>query len=1059
VRTIPVSLLVLLLLFAAGAAGQQPIQPIFSHALNFQGNVPATSRAERTAAAPETLRVLAAMIAFQEDDDTRTSGNGSFDLTTSAPGVIDPAPRDKQYFENHMLFAKNYFAKASDGALVVVATVLDSVYRLGQPMRRYSPPRSSATNAELGSLVEDAWHAVDSATPGIAFAGYDAFILFHAGVGRDIDLVSIYGYDPTPYDLPSLYLNLQSMRAMFGSSYEGVAVAGGAYHITSTMVLPETENREIATLGGTALLELSINGLLAASIGSHLGLPDLFDTKTGRSGIGRFGLMDGQSIFSWNGVFPPEPSAWERAALGWIQPLTVPAGSSVYELPAVGVPGSPDTVYKALISAKEYFLIENRSRDAFRDGSHVTMVRGGVTTEKTFPRDTTGFNAFNQDSLFGVITDVDEFDWSLPGGVNSKTHELFDGGILIWHIDENVIDANLASATVNADPSHRGVDLEEADGSQDIGQSYGFLSAGSGSEDGTALDFWYRGNAAPLRLQSNLFGPNSNPNSLSNSLANSHITVTDFSARGPRMSARIDVGDGTIRPLPGFPKQLGSAPAATGVLPADLDGDGTAELLVTTAGGTSAGEGDVLDGAILAWRQDGSSYSTSAVLIGASGSSFDQIAATDLTGDGTDEIAFFSHPSASGHTSGTAAVCSAAGGAPSILYSTGVSSTAPLAPYAVTASAGSIVWGGNVNIRMDKATGDFSGVAGDAAAGVSTLGATDVLVTTADTVFVERSGPNDSLLRVSLGVRLVGAPAVGDLNHDGTLEIVVVSADGKVFVLDSSLNVVAPFPLDLKQPVASSPAIADVDGDGYKDIVVVAGREIIALNARGAVLDHFPVTLPTDAPVMSSPVVGDIDGDGAADICIGLMDGLIAAYNAHGERLPGFPLQAGHGMRSAPTLFRTAAGKVGIAAATDDRALYAWEYDAAYAAASMPWPMYLHDPQHSGYEGLNPAIRPISGEFLPASRTYNWPNPVGPEHDFKTHIRYYVGADATVTIKILDTAGDLVTEFPPMASSGGMDHEIVWDVSGVQSGVYFAHVEASGSGSSGASVIKIAVVK
>jgi len=63
-----------------------------------------------------------------------------------------------------------------------------------------------------------------------------------------------------------------------------------------------------------------------------------------------------------------------------------------------------------------------------------------------------------------------------------------------------------------------------------------------------------------------------------------------------------------------------------------------------------------------------------------------------------------------------------------------------------------------------------------------------------------------------------------------------------------------------------------------------------------------------------------------------------------------------------------------------------------------------------------------------------------------------------VRISIYDTAGDLVTEMdgPGLAS---VDNEVEWNVSGVQSGVYLAKVEAEGSAERAVKIIKIAVVK
>jgi hypothetical protein len=98
---------------------------------------------------------------------------------------------------------------------------------------------------------------------------------------------------------------------------------------------------------------------------------------------------------------------------------------------------------------------------------------------------------------------------------------------------------------------------------------------------------------------------------------------------------------------------------------------------------------------------------------------------------------------------------------------------------------------------------------------------------------------------------------------------------------------------------------------------------------------------------------------------------------------------------------------------------------------------------------------PISSAFFPEDRVYNWPNPV---YDNKTAIRFYVAQDAQVSIRIFDLAGDLVSELSGSAR-GGIDNEISWDVSDIQSGVYFARVEASASGGNGNAVIKIAVVK
>ena len=93
---------------------------------------------------------------------------------------------------------------------------------------------------------------------------------------------------------------------------------------------------------------------------------------------------------------------------------------------------------------------------------------------------------------------------------------------------------------------------------------------------------------------------------------------------------------------------------------------------------------------------------------------------------------------------------------------------------------------------------------------------------------------------------------------------------------------------------------------------------------------------------------------------------------------------------------------------------------------------------------------------LPSDKVYNWPNPV---YDGQTFIRYYInGIASSVSVKILDLSGELVTTLPATAFSNA-DNEVVWNVSGVQSGIYYGIVEGNIDGSSETQVIKIAIVK
>jgi hypothetical protein len=1047
----------LLLLVSGSMVAQQMSHPVMaSRDDSFSAPRPAIVQAE-------TLNVLAVMVQFQPDGDTRTTGDGRFDLSAPVNPVLDASPRDRAYFESHLAFAASYYAKASKGKLVLRSTVVDQVITLPSTMAAYSPPRN-ALNTAVGNLAVESWRAVDSLGLVPDFSRYDCFVVFHAGTGRDIDLVNTLGYDPTPFDIPSLYLGIKAFRSFYGQDYPGIPVNGGSYHITTSVVLPETESRFLPGLTGDVLLELSINGLLCSSIGNHLGLPDLFNTRTGSSGIGRFGLMDGQAIFSFAGTFPPEPSAWEKYWLGWIQPVTLEAGTHNITLPAVGM---ADTVYRLPVSAQEYFLVENRNRDPQRNGQTVTYVYNGISTTRTFLQDTTDFNAFNLTALAGVVTDVEDPDWSLPGG-RSQDGTFYDGGVLIWHIDEAVIARGLTGDGVNADPLLRGVDVEEADGSQDIGQSYGFLSPGSGSEEGTPLDYWYEGNTAPVYR--NEFSATSHPDAMSNNGARSHVSIGTFSARGPRMTAVATVGDDVILPLPGFPRRM-SSPLADNALAVDpLTFPGRPSLILTTRSGLYAWD----PAGLPALPGGGASGRMSVV----SGGSLLGASMFDREGDGTVELLHWERPSSG--PQGDALHCYTTRDENSdsladelFLYQSAVAFTSLPS---VGDSLIAVGLGGNRALVLNLAGRgvDSSLVNTDAApapiTGVAVLphDRTFCFLSASGTVSIVRYAGGSAAIQAErrLGVPVAGAPVIGRFGGSwgNGLRIALVTTGGSVFVLDSLLNTMAGFPVETAPGVSTGPALGDLDADGTLEIVVASGSRIHALNLAGASLDYFPVTAPGAASFTSNPVIGDLDADGLPEVVAVTREGLVVSYDGHGRLTPGFPLQAGTGTQAVTiaAVLGDLVQSVDIVlsvASSDTSALCSWRTGVKAGpipAGLLPsWGQYQGDARHSGLAPVPSAGAPRADGFFPAERAYNWPNPV---YNGSTFIRYFVRDNATVSIRIFDLAGDLVTEFAG-PGVGGVDNEVEWRTGDIQSGVYLARIEASGQGESGTAVVKVAVVK
>jgi WD40 repeat protein len=298
--------------------------------------------------------------------------------------------------------------------------------------------------------------------------------------------------------------------------------------------------------------------------------------------------------------------------------------------------------------------------------------------------------------------------------------------------------------------------------------------------------------------------------------------------------------------------------------------------------------------------------------------------------------------------------------------------------------------------------------------------------------------------------------------------IAAVTDDGTVYLFDSQLNTADGFPVTVSHTRITSPALADISGDGSRDIIIFSGNEIFALNRAGAMLDNFPIRITTENPLLSSPVVADVNGDGKEEIVAVTQEGLVFAYGSDGKTITGFPVLSGINNGSTPAVFYMnslclSCVDIGLAIASDDGYVYAWKTGTLTIGPSAPpamsWPQYLQNARKTGMIGTTITGTPRSEEFFPSSLAYNWPNPVSGDQNYITYIRYYIRETAKVHIKIFDGSGDMITEFDA-PGMGGIENEISWNVSKISSGIYFAHIEASGlNGNGGSAIIKIAVVK
>lgn len=995
---------------------------------------------ENIFASVSNIKICALRISFQEDDNDATTGNGKFLLSEDIGDTIcqsfriDPPPHDREYFKDHIKSAANYFSHVSKGN-VLIDTLNSEVYpltnntsyELSHKMDYYHPfLKEDSIDIRLAELFEEAILLADE---DVNFSRYDVVVIFHAGVGQDFAIL----LDPTPYDIPSAFLNSNDLNG-------GIAVDNSTFVVSEGIILPETQNHilypnwdEVFPGASTPCeYQIGLNGTFAFMMGFYLRLPGLYDTETGETGIGKFGLMD-QGSANLNGLIPAVPSAWERVFLGWEEP-TVAMENQIVNLQHVES-GSDTTIWKVLINSYEYFLVENRYANVRPEVSldsiqyRIYLETGEKEWPSIFPliRDTLGAT-FSEN---GVLMSVPRYDVGLPGS-----------GLLIWHIDESVIFPNLPYNSVNVNRERRGVDLEEGDGAQDLG--YVSQMFGANVDIGWFFDPWFAGNEGFWDLNPEYpeddekrvgFTNSTNPSSKSNDYAYTGISIDSIGPAGEVMNFRIKLEDG-VRRLPiSFP-YVNSLPFPL----FKYSDNGYYEIIFHA------------DSIYILTEKDGN-FSRP----------FDRYYDNPPNANIIPPIISSSDMIVSYTQNGEIVVLNIDDN-----YEIDLIKKWDLSEVQLTSNIiekNNRIYAGSDNCLLNLSLDSDDSLFTEANSEIIRIAASNnnIFVSAKDGEIYQVQNKPFKIVEVeNIKDEPIGDMAIGYLNNNEFDDIVICTEDKIHLLIDITTEEDTSFSYSLPKGYYPYPVLSDIDNDNQVELIVASEREIYAFTGQLILESSFPIPIPTQYSSRyfePNILTSDINGDGNLEIITSISKIGIVAFDRFGNMLEDFPKCIPNHISFSNILINSQNGTEFITVGftrENNCSLFRILISDLHISESG-WLCYGGSPDRKYfYEAKSKPPDITSESLLDKDRTFNWPNPV---KDNSTYIRFFPNKECEVSINIYDLAGDFIKKFENSSPMVGDYNEIEWDVSNIESGVYFAVVRAEKGSKTDSKIVKIMVIK